>query len=171
MQPYTLAMILDGLTRRLAALFIALSILALGLPAQAQSTTLGYRQLPQPGGGGVVTVFYPSTDPEAPSVQGPFTLSWAANGAVANGNGHLVVISHGSGGSPWVHVDLARALVQRGFTVALPQHAGDNYLDPSEPGPASWIKRPTEVSGAIDALAARLRDGAAGTRAGKSVKA
>jgi predicted dienelactone hydrolase len=81
-------------------------------------------------------------------------LSWAADGTALKGNGRLVVISHGSGGSPWVHVDLARALVQRGFTVALPQHAGDNHLDPSQPGPASWIKRPLEISQAIDVVAA-----------------
>jgi len=108
-------------------------------------------QLPQPGGG-LVTVFYPSSDPEMPAVQGPFRLSWAAKGKVVKGNGHLIVISHGSGGSPWVHADLARVLVQRGFTVAMPQHAGDNYLDPSEPGPASWIKRPIEVSQSIDVV-------------------
>ena len=149
----TLAAMGNGTTRRLRALLIGSSLLILALLAQAQSPTLGYLQLPQPGGG-LVTVFYPSSDPEASSVQGPFTLSWAAGGAVAQGNGRLVVISHGSGGSPWVHVDLARVLVQRGFTVALPQHAGDNVLDPSEPGPASWIKRPTEVSAAIDAVAA-----------------
>jgi predicted dienelactone hydrolase len=64
------------------------------------------------------------------------------------------VISHGSGGSPWVHVDLARVMVERGFTVALPQHAGDNFQDPSEPGPPSWARRPIEVSQAIDRVAA-----------------
>lgn len=64
------------------------------------------------------------------------------------------MISHGSGGSPWVHIDLARVLVERGFTVALPQHAGDNYQDPSEPGPTSWARRPIEVSQAIDRVAA-----------------
>jgi predicted dienelactone hydrolase len=60
-----------------------------------------------------------------------------------------------------VHVDLARALVARGFVVALPQHAGDNYLDPSDPGPESWIKRPREVSLAIDRVAADARLSAA----------
>jgi predicted dienelactone hydrolase len=153
MKPNTLAAMWNGRTRGLRALVVGSSLLTLGLLAQARSPALGHLQLPQPDGGRV-TVFYPSSDPETPSVQGPFTLSWAANGAVAQGNGRLVVISHGSGGSPWVHVDLARVLVQRGFTVALPQHAGDNYLDPSEPGPASWIKRPIEVSRAIDAVVA-----------------
>jgi predicted dienelactone hydrolase len=53
-----------------------------------------------------------------------------------------------------VHADLARALVEHGFTVALPQHRGDNYLDASEPGPVSWSRRPREVSTAIDVVAA-----------------
>lgn len=68
------------------------------------------------------------------------------------GNGRLVVISHGSGGSPWVHTDLARALVQAGFVVALPEHRGDNYKDASSPGPDSWKLRPAEVSRVIDAI-------------------
>ena len=131
---------------------ICLCLLASGRPAQAQSPTLGFMQLPQPWGG-LVTVFYPSSDPETPSMQGPFGFSWAANGHVSKGNGYLIVISHGSGGSPWVHVDLARVLVERGFTVAIPRHAGDNYLDPSAPGPESWIKRPSEVSESIDVVA------------------
>lgn len=36
------------------------------------------------------------------------------------------------------------------FTFAIHVHHGDNYLDPSEPGPVSWRKRPQEVSQAID---------------------
>ena len=159
--------------RRLTPWVLCLYLLVFGPPGRAQSATLGFTQLPQPGGG-VVTVFYPSSDPEASSVQGPFRLSWAANGHVTKGNGRLIVISHGSGGSPWVHADLARVLVQRGYTVALPQHAGDNYLDPSEPGPASWIKRPTEVSRSIDVvagnppLAATLRFDAVGLFGGSA---
>jgi len=149
----SLSLIRTKAPRCFSRLVSGLSLFALCSLAQALPPTLGFMQLPQPGGG-TITVFYPSSDAETPSAQGPFKLSWAANGPVAKGNGHLVVISHGSGGSPWVHVDLARVLVQRGFTVALPQHAGDNYLDPSEPGPASWIKRPIEVARSIDAVAA-----------------
>lgn len=69
------------------------------------------------------------------------------------GNAHLIVISHGSGGWPWVHADLARELVRRGFTVALPQHHADNCRYRSDPGPASWRLRPGEVSAAIDLVA------------------
>ena len=127
----------------------------------ADGTRLGFMQLPQPDGT-ATTVFYPASGAEVPARQGPFDFSWVPDGAPLEGNGRLVVVSHGSGGSPWVHVDLARALVHRGFTVAVPLHRGDNYLDPSEPGPASWRRRPQEISQAIDrvgrhaALAGRL---------------
>ena len=113
---------------------------------------LGHIDLPQADGGST-TVFYPTDAAEASVQRGPFMLSWADDAEPDRGNGRLVVISHGSGGSPWVHVDLARALVARGFTVAIPQHAGDNYKDPSEPGPTSWARRPLEVSEAIDTVA------------------
>ncbi len=122
----------------------------------AAATALGHIELPQ-GDGGTTTVFYPTEAAEAPVRKGPFRFSWAEDAQPRRGNGRLVVISHGSGGSPWVHVDLARVLVERGFTVALPQHAGDNVQDPSEPGPTSWARRPIEVSQAIDRVAADAR--------------
>ena len=114
---------------------------------------LGHMDLPQ-SDGGTTTVFYPTEATEAPVRRGPFQLSWAGDAKPRRGNGRLVVVSHGSGGSPWVHADLARVLVERGFTVALPQHAGVNYQDPSEPGPTSWARRPIEISQAIDRVAA-----------------
>lgn len=117
------------------------------------SFNIGLTRLTQPDGG-ELTVFHPTAVPEAPIRQGPFTLAVALDAAPVKGNGRLVVISHGSGGSPWVHYDLARALVRRGFTVALPQHRADNYRDHSAPGPASWRIRPREVSAAIDRIAA-----------------
>lgn len=141
----------DVIRRFWTGFFICL-ICFMGDYANAKSQSMGFKQLPQPGGG-QITVFYPSSDPETSVVQGPFRLSWASDGTPLKGNGRLIVISHGSGGSPWVHVDLARALVEHGFIVALPQHYGDNYLDPSEPGPVSWRKRPQEVSTAIDTIA------------------
>ena len=112
---------------------------------------MGFRQIPHPNGS-TITVFYPATGSEVPVRQGPFNFTWVPQGAPLKGNGRLIVISHGSGGSPWVHVDLARNLVRRGFTVAIPLHHGDNYLDPSEPGPVSWRKRPQEISQAIDGV-------------------
>ena len=137
-----------------ALAFTFLAATAGHTPAPAQS--MGHIELPQ-GDGGTTTVFYPTGAAEAPVQKGPFRLAWAQDSEPRPGNGRLVVISHGSGGSPWVHVDLARVLVQRGFTVALPQHAGDNVQDPSEPGPMSWARRPIEVSQAIDRVASDSR--------------
>lgn len=126
---------------------------ALTQGAQAQSFKLGHAELAQ-ADGGTTTLFYPTLTAEAPVQKGPFQFSWGDDAPPVQGNRRLIVISHGSGGSPWVHTDLARTLVERGFVVALPQHQADNYLDPSEPGPVSWAKRPAEVSHAIDAVAA-----------------
>jgi predicted dienelactone hydrolase len=56
-----------------------------------------------------------------------------------------------------VHSDLARALVEAGFVVALPEHRGDNFKDTSAVGPESWKRRPLEVSRAIDVVGADPR--------------
>jgi len=119
--------------------------------AAAQAAT-GYTELPGLEGDGPVTVFYPSGDAEQELTRGPFKLNVAQQGAPRKGNGRLVVISHGSGGSPWTYTDLARALVDAGFVVAFPEHHGDNYKDTSGIGPPSWRRRPGEVSRAIDAV-------------------
>jgi len=99
-----------------------------------------------------VTVYYPSGTAAQPVQRGRFTLELAVQGTPQPGNGRLVVISHGSGASPWVQADLARSLVEAGFVVALPEHRADNYKDDSDPGPDSWARRPLEVSHAIDAM-------------------
>ena len=100
-----------------------------------------------------LTVFYPTAQAEQPQKKGPFEFSLAIN-AQPNSERHpLVVISHGSGGSPWFHVDLARTLVENGFVVVMPEHRRDNYKDFSDPGPSSWKMRPAEVSQAIDLIA------------------
>jgi len=106
---------------------------------------------------GPVTVYYPSAAPAQPVRRGRFTLQLAPQAAPVAGNGRLVVISHGSGGAPWVHADLAGALVRAGFVVAMPEHRADNAKDVSDPGPDSWTRRPAEVSRAIDAIGADPR--------------
>jgi predicted dienelactone hydrolase len=118
----------------------------------AAQAAVGLTELPGLQGDGPVTVFYPTAAAAQPQKRGPFTIQAAPESAPERGNGRLVVISHGSGGSPWVHADLARALVEAGFVVALPEHAGDNYKDHSGVGPTSWKRRPAEVSRAIDAI-------------------
>jgi hypothetical protein len=125
---------------------------ALALCATAAHAAMGIAEIPATPDDGPITLYYPSTDAPHPVQRGRFTLEVAEQGAPARGNGRLVVVSHGSGGSPWVHADLARTLVDAGYVVALPQHRGDNYKDDSKAGPDSWATRPLEVSRTIDAV-------------------
>ena len=134
-----------------------LLVVALAFAAACAQAGVGVTQLPPTKGDGPVTVFYPSSADDQPLQRGPFALQLALNGEARRGNGRLVVISHGSGGNPWVHSNLARTLVQAGFVVAMPVHHGDNAQDLSAPGPRSWKLRPLEVSRAIDAVAQDAR--------------
>ena len=129
-----------------------LLVAALALLAAVAQASVGLTEISGKGLDGPVTIFYPSGSEAQPVKRGPFTLQVASQGVPVVGNGRLVVISHGSGGAPWVHANLARALVEDGFVVALPEHRGDNFKDNGSPGPESWKLRPAEVSRAIDAV-------------------
>jgi predicted dienelactone hydrolase len=141
---------------------------ALAAAATLAQAGVGLAQRPGTGQDGPVTLFYPTAAADEPVTRGPFVLQVAPDAAPARGNGRLVVISHGSGGAPWVHTDLARTLVQAGFVVALPEHRGDNHKDMADAGPASWKRRPAEVSRAIDVVLADAQFGplVAGRRVG-----
>lgn len=118
-----------------------------------QSPSLGESTLAPLGEDHPVRVYHASTAPEQPVLRGRVVLNLAVEGPPSSGNGRLVVISHGSGGAAWVHEQLARRLVEAGFVVAFPQHRGDSAGDDATPGPESWVRRPAEVSRAIDAVA------------------
>jgi len=138
------------------ALLRYLLVSALAFLAVLAYADVGTSEIAGLEGNGPVTMFYPSSGKAAPVERGPFQLPLALNAPAVQGNGRLVVLSHGSGGSPWVHADLARRLAEAGFVVAVPEHDGDNWHDSSKRGPASWKRRPSEISRAIDAVA---RDG------------
>ena len=138
----------------LARLLVPLAIL---LDAATAGAAVGVTEISGKDGDGPVTVYYPSSSEARKLERGPFTFQMAWQGTPVRGNGRLIVISHGSGGSPWVHADLARALVEDGFVAALPEHRGDNVKDQSAVGPRSWKRRPAEVSRAIDAVGADER--------------
>ena len=125
--------------------------------AAAATPRVGMLTLPAAAPDGPITVFYPTEADEGAVQRGPFTLQLAPDAPPAFGNRRLVVLSHGSGGSPWVHADIARALVQAGFVVAAPWHRGDNARDSGRPGPDSWALRPGELSRAIDAVGLYMR--------------
>lgn len=139
---------------RLVAVAIAVGA---GVGSAGAQAAMGLGEIAATATDGPVTLYYPSSAEARPLQRGRFTLNVAAQGAALRGNGRLIVISHGSGGAPWVHADLARSLVDAGFVVAMPEHHADNYKDDSDPGPDSWTLRPAEVSRAIDAVGRDLR--------------
>ena len=141
------------------ATLAAAATFGLALAALPARAGLGLTELPARDEDGPVTVFYPTAAPDQTWDLKRLRLSVARDAAPEPGNGRLVVVSHGSGGSPWVHADLARALVEAGYTVAVPRHAGDNFIDDRAPGPESWDRRPAEAGRAIDAVAADARFG------------
>lgn len=86
------------------AAVVLLAVAAAAAPLAGRAG-VGLMQLPAREGDGPVTVFYPTASADRPVVRGPFTVRLAENATPARGNGRLVVISHGSGGAPWVHSD------------------------------------------------------------------
>jgi predicted dienelactone hydrolase len=130
-------------------------LLVAGAMASAATGTMA---LPGAGDGEPITVFYPTDAPAARLHFGPgVSADLAGDATPRRGNGRLVIVSHGSGGSPWVHTELIATLVEAGFIVAAPWHREDNHRDPARPGPDSWERRPAEVSRAIDAVLAEPR--------------
>lgn len=102
----------------------------------------------------VTTVIYYPADGEARLTWLGLTPAILARGApVAAGQHPLIVISHGTSGSPTGHLDTAVALAERGFIVAALVHNGDNYQDQSSVGAATWINdRAHEVVRVTDYL-------------------
>lgn len=124
----------------------------LGTTAAAATAAVGLTVLHGGAEAPTSAVFYPTADAPAPVRRGPYTMEAAWQGRPVPGNRRLIVISHGSGGSPWPQADLARVLVDAGFVVVLPEHAGDNWHDAHDAGPVAWKRRPREVIAAIDAV-------------------
>lgn len=130
---------------------VALGALATGLlcgPAQAQ---VGMARLQ--AGDLPVTLVYPTAEPARRLTLGPFELDVAPDAEPRPGRHRLIVMSHGTGGSPVSDHALAATLARAGFVVAQPLHRGDNYQDTRDAGPESWTRRPAEASRVIDLLA------------------
>ena len=97
-------------------------------------------------------MLYPTAQANQTLKNADLSFEAAPDAPTLPGVRHLVVLSHGSGGSAVVDHALASTLVRAGFVVAQPLHRGDNFRDASQAGPASWQTRPGEVSETIHAL-------------------
>ena len=124
-----------------------------GLPGQGLAQ-VGLMQWETPALPRPVTLVYPTEAPGRPTAFGPFTLDVAVNAAPKPGRHRLVVVSHGTAGSPLPDHALAAQLAQAGFVVAQILHDGDNHLDTRLAGPDSFRLRPAEAVRAMNALAA-----------------
>jgi len=94
---------------------------------------------------------YPSVSAPEPTKLGPYTVDVALDGRPAAGPWPVAVISHGSGGSPLTHRDLARFLACEGFLVLLPEHPGNNRDDNHLANTAAILaQRPRDVTAVLD---------------------
>lgn len=109
-----------------------------------------------------VRVLYPARAPERLEQFGPYPLAVATDAPMEGERLPLVVISHGTGGSPWTYRGMAAYLARAGFVVALPEHPGNSRSDNSLAGTAANLEnRPRHVRLVIDAI---LEDAQLGKR-------
>lgn len=121
----------------------------MGAAAQVGLTQWEPQTLAQP-----VTLVYPTEAVARMTAFGPFTLDVAKDASPVPGRHRLVVVSHGTAGSPLPDHALAARLARAGFVVAQILHDGDNHQDQRLAGPESFRLRPIEAMRVIDALAA-----------------
>lgn len=102
-------------------------------------------------------MLYPTSTPGRPEPIGPYTLDVALDALIEPGPFPLVLISHGTGGTPLTHRLLAHFLARNGFVVGLPRHHANHRDDNSwHNTPANLVARPRHVSLAIDGLLAEF---------------
>lgn len=101
-----------------------------------------------------VTLVYPTETMARTTAVGPFRLDVAVDAPPTRGRHRLLVLSHGTAGSPLPDHALAARLARAGFVVAQLLHDGDNHQDQRLAGPESFRLRPVEAVRVIDALAA-----------------
>ncbi|MES3024355.1 MAG: dienelactone hydrolase family protein [Pseudomonadota bacterium] len=111
----------------------------------------GIQAMDKNGRAFTVGVWYPTEARTWPSFVGPMLMDVARDAPVAGGALPLVVISHGNGGGPLGHADLALSLASAGYVVAAPMHIGDNVADQSAVGSASFVSgRNEQLRATID---------------------
>lgn len=138
--------LMRGIQSWICTLFLLTALPALAQPVNSVGMTrFDAAGLP-------VTLLYPTSAPAQQVHFGPFQINVAMDATLLPGTYPLVVVSHGSGGSPLADHEVAATLVAAGFVVAQPLHQGDNHLDSAASGAGSWRLRPSEITQLIDAL-------------------
>lgn len=110
-----------------------------------------------------VIFLFPSSSPASPTALGPYQLDVAPDGEPAAAVRGVVLISHGSGGSPLVYRNLGWALARAGYLVAMPEHPGNNRNDNSlADSELNLSYRPRHLSVVLDHLIGPAGAGSAG---------
>ncbi len=145
---------------RVAGLALAVGLaFAAAIPATAvEEIGVGFRRVavedPVTGRPMDVGAFHPSPQPTRGQSFGPYDVAATLGAPIAPGRHAIVVISHGDGGGPFSHHDLATALARRGDVVIVVSHPGGDHRDQSGLGGTGLIfGRPAQVSAALDAVA------------------
>ena len=74
-------------------------------------------------------VWYPTRRKPGTVKLGDLSFTAARNAPILNGPWPVIILSHDVTGTAWSHHDLAAALAERGFIVAVPTHDHDNADD------------------------------------------
>jgi predicted dienelactone hydrolase len=157
----TLPQVLETTMKWLRRALVAVVILVCALVGVVLVTALrtehpvGFqvvRATPTDGGSITVGVWYPTqARPRPTTLLGLVLMSVAPDGPISGRDMPLVVISHGNGGGPGSHADLALALADAGYVVAAPMHPGDNYADQSAVGSVSLFSgRSRQLRATVD---------------------
>jgi predicted dienelactone hydrolase len=109
-----------------------------------------------PGGSPLsAMVHYPAAERSAPTWFGPYELDVSVDAPLAPGRFPLVLISHGSGGSPLLYRTVSLALARSGYIVALPKHPGNSLGDDALANTAENLRnRPRQLLRLMEALLA-----------------
>lgn len=104
-------------------------------------------------------IWYPITGAEKTWKAGPFTISATPNADMIQGERFpILLLSHGSGGTPMGHRQLAASLARDGFVVVAPMHLGDAAGRPRmEQQAGILMARPRQAQEALTAILADSR--------------
>lgn len=151
--------------RQILAVFSLLLLLpSLALSNDTQKSANGYGagvsriSVADADGAFDAMIWYPISGNEKPWQAGPFTVSATLNAPIASVEKRfpIVLLSHGSGGTPMGHRELAASLARTGIVVVAPLHLGDAAGHPRmKPQAKVLITRPRQ---AMEALAAVIAD-------------
>jgi predicted dienelactone hydrolase len=96
---------------------------------------------------------YPCEQPSSPTRFGPYELDVSVEAPPAPGRFPLVLISHGSGGSPLLYRSLSLLLARSGYLVAMPRHPGDTLGDNELTQSLETLRnRPAQLVALMEAL-------------------